>query len=49
VGLRLVRAGAVLRGRRSVYLSMAGFASVVLTFFVVERLSGLHAFLDGAG
>lgn len=37
------------RGRRSVYLSMVGFASVLFSFFVVNRLSELHGYLSGRG
>lgn len=36
-----------LRGPRSVYVSMIGFASVLITFFAVGRLSQLHNYLVG--
>lgn len=36
-----------LRGRRTVYVSLAGFASVLVTFFGAELLSGRHAFMGG--
>ncbi len=35
-----------LRGRKAVYLSMVGFASVVFTFVAVNFLSGLHGYLS---
>ena len=36
-----------LRGRRTVYVSMAGFASVLFTFAGVNYLSLLHGYLSG--
>jgi ABC-type transport system involved in cytochrome c biogenesis permease subunit len=36
------------RGRRAVYLSLAGFASVLTTLFLAELFSGRHAYLGGA-
>jgi len=38
-----------LRGRKSVYVSMLGFACVVFTFYGVNFLSGLHGYLSGRG
>ncbi len=35
------------RGRRTVYVSLAGFASVLVTFFGAELLSGRHSYLGG--
>lgn len=35
------------RGRKAVYLSMVGFASVIFTFAGVNYLSGLHGYLSG--
>ncbi len=35
------------RGRRTVYLSLAGFASVLTTFFLAEMFSGRHSYLGG--
>jgi ABC-type transport system involved in cytochrome c biogenesis permease subunit len=35
------------RGRRTAYLSLAGFASVLVTFFVAEMFSGRHSYLGG--
>ncbi len=37
------------RGRKAVYVSMAGFASVVFTFAGVNFLSALHGYLSGGG
>jgi len=34
------------RGRKAVYMSMAGFACVVFTFIGVNFLSGLHGYLS---
>ncbi len=42
-----LRFGAGRRGRRPVYVSLLGFASVLLTFFGAEALSGRHAFMGG--
>ncbi len=36
------------RGRRPVYVSLLGFASVLMTFFGAELLSGRHVFMGGA-
>ncbi len=38
-----------LRGRKAVYVSMLGFASVVFTFLGVNYLSSLHGYLSGRG
>ncbi|MDE2038582.1 MAG: c-type cytochrome biogenesis protein CcsB [Elusimicrobia bacterium] len=38
-----------LRGRKAVYVSMLGFASVVFTFLGVNYLSQLHGYLSGRG
>ena len=38
-----------LRGRKAVYVSMLGFASVVFTFIGVNYLSELHGYLSGRG
>jgi len=38
-----------LRGRKAVYVSMIGFASVVFTFIGVNYLSELHGYLSGRG
>lgn len=38
-----------LRGKKSVYISMLGFASVVFTFLGVNYLSELHGYLSGRG
>ena len=38
-----------LRGRKAVYVSMLGFASVVFTFLGVNYLSELHGYLSGRG
>lgn len=35
------------RGRRAVYVSLLGFASVLFTFFGAELLSGRHSFMGG--
>jgi ABC-type transport system involved in cytochrome c biogenesis permease subunit len=35
------------RGRRNVYVSLLGFASVLLTFFGAELFSGRHSFMGG--
>jgi ABC-type transport system involved in cytochrome c biogenesis permease subunit len=35
------------RGRRTVYVSLVGFASVLFTFFGAELLSGRHTFMGG--
>jgi ABC-type transport system involved in cytochrome c biogenesis permease subunit len=35
------------RGRRAVYVSLLGFASVLFTFFGAEVLSGRHSFMVG--
>ncbi len=35
------------RGRRAVYVSLLGFASVLVTFFGAEALSGRHSFMVG--
>ena len=35
------------RGRRTVYASLLGFASVLVTFFGAELLSGRHSFMGG--
>lgn len=37
------------RGRRTAYLSLAGFAVVLFTYVGVNYLSQLHGFLSGAG
>ncbi|OGS01962.1 MAG: c-type cytochrome biogenesis protein CcsB [Elusimicrobia bacterium RIFCSPLOWO2_12_FULL_59_9] len=37
------------RGRKTVYVSMAGFAAVVFTFYGVNFLSELHGYLSGGG
>ena len=37
------------RGRKSVYLSMAGFVVVLFTYVGVNYLSALHGFLSGQG
>lgn len=42
-----MRFGAGRRGRRPVYVSLMGFASVLLTFFGAELLSGRHSFMGG--
>lgn len=44
-----MRFGAGIRGKKAVYVSMAGFASVVVTFFAVNFLSELHGYLLGRG
>lgn len=36
-----------LRGKKAVYISMAGFACVIFTFAGVNFLSGLHGYLSG--
>ena len=36
------------RGRRPVYVSLLGFASVLVTFFGAEFFSGRHVFMGGA-
>ncbi len=41
------RYGAGRRGRRTVYVSLLGFASVLFTFFGAEMLSGRHSFMGG--
>lgn len=38
-----------LRGRKAVYVSMIGFASVIFTFLGVNYLSQLHGYLSGRG
>jgi cytochrome c-type biogenesis protein CcsB len=38
-----------LRGRKAVYVSMLGFASVIFTFIGVNYLSDLHGYLSGRG
>jgi cytochrome c-type biogenesis protein CcsB len=38
-----------MRGRKAVYISMLGFASVVFTFIGVNYLSELHGYLSGRG
>jgi cytochrome c-type biogenesis protein CcsB len=38
-----------MRGRKAVYVSMLGFASVVFTFIGVNYLSELHGYLSGRG
>jgi ABC-type transport system involved in cytochrome c biogenesis permease subunit len=38
-----------LRGRKAVYVSMIGFASVIFTFLGVNYLSDLHGYLSGRG
>jgi cytochrome c-type biogenesis protein CcsB len=38
-----------MRGRKAVYVSMLGFASVVFTFIGVNYLSALHGYLSGRG
>lgn len=38
-----------LRGRKAVYVSMLGFASVIFTFLGVNYLSELHGYLSGRG
>ncbi len=38
-----------LRGRKAIYVSMVGFASVVFTFLGVNFLSQLHGYLSGGG
>lgn len=38
-----------MRGRKAVYVSMMGFASVVFTFIGVNYLSELHGYLSGRG
>ena len=35
------------RGRRTIYVSLAGFASVLITFFGAELFSGRHSYLGG--
>ncbi|MFI5361216.1 MAG: cytochrome c biogenesis protein CcsA [Elusimicrobiota bacterium] len=35
------------RGRRAIYLSLLGFASVLFTFFGAELLSGKHSYMVG--
>jgi ABC-type transport system involved in cytochrome c biogenesis permease subunit len=35
------------RGRRNVYVSLLGFASVLLTFFGAELFGGRHSFMGG--
>lgn len=35
------------RGRRTVYVSLMGFASVLITFFGAELFSGRHVFMGG--
>ena len=42
-----LRYGAGRRGRRPVYLSLLGFASVLITFFGAEVLSGKHSYMGG--
>jgi ABC-type transport system involved in cytochrome c biogenesis permease subunit len=36
-----------LRGRRNVYVSLLGFASILLTFFGAELFSGRHSYMGG--
>lgn len=36
-----------MRGRRTVYISQFGFASIIFTFFVVNYLSAQHGFIYG--
>lgn len=43
-----LRYGAGRRGRRTAYVSLLGFASVLFTFFGAELLSGRHVFLGGS-
>lgn len=38
-----------MRGRKAVYVSMAGFAAVVFTFYGVNFISELHGYLSGGG
>lgn len=38
-----------MRGRKAVYVSMLGFASVIFTFIGVNYLSELHGYLSGRG
>ena len=45
--LLLLRRFRNLRGRKSVYLSMLGFASVLITFIAASHVSRLHGFLAG--
>ncbi|MDE2142281.1 MAG: cytochrome c biogenesis protein CcsA [Elusimicrobia bacterium] len=42
-----MRFGAGRRGRRTVYVSLMGFASVLITFFGAELFSGRHVFMGG--
>lgn len=42
-----LRYGAGRRGRRTVYVSLAGFASVLVTFFGAELMRGRHSYLGG--
>lgn len=42
-----MRYGAGRRGRRTVYVSLWGFASVLITFFGAELFSGRHVFMGG--
>ena len=46
-GFLYLRYGAGRRGRRTAYVSVLGFASVLVTFFGAELLSGRHVFLGG--
>ena len=46
-GYLWLRYGAGLRGRRPVYVSLLGFASVLFTFFGAELLSGRHGYMGG--
>lgn len=42
-----IRFAAGRRGRRTVYVSLLGFASVLITFFGAELFSGRHVFMGG--
>jgi len=42
-----LRYGAGRRGRTTVYVSLLGFAFVLLTFFVPELMSGRHSYMAG--
>ena len=47
-GFLWLRYGAGQRGRRTVYVSLYGFASILVTFFGAELLSGRHSYMGGA-
>ncbi len=49
LGYLLLRSAAGWRGRKTAYLSLAGFAVVMFTYIGANSLSRLHAFLPGGG